>query len=79
MPDTVYPSNTSELAQKRRELSPDTELAFQAFSKKVFAEGALPAKVKQIIAVAVATLPNALTASRDTRRRRCGMALHKKN
>ena len=29
-------------------------MAFQAFSKKVFAEGALPAKVKQIIAVAVA-------------------------
>ena len=54
MPDTIYPSNTSELAQKRRELSPDTEAAFQAFSQKVFAEGALPAKVKQIIAVAVA-------------------------
>jgi AhpD family alkylhydroperoxidase len=54
MPDTAYPSNTSELAQKRRELSPDTEAAFQAFGQKVFAEGALPAKVKQIIAVAVA-------------------------
>ena len=54
MPDTVYPSNTRELAQQRRELSPDTEAAFQAFSQKVFAEGALPAKVKQIIAVAVA-------------------------
>ena len=54
MPDTVYPSNTRELAHKRRELSPDTEAAFQAFSQKVFADGALPAKVKQIIAVAVA-------------------------
>jgi AhpD family alkylhydroperoxidase len=55
MPDTVlYPSNTRELAHKRRELSPDTEAAFQAFSQKVFAAGALPAKVKQIIAVAVA-------------------------
>jgi len=54
MPDTVYPSNTSELAHKRRELSPDTEAAFLAFSQNVFAEGALPAKVKQIIAVAVA-------------------------
>ena len=54
MPDTLYPSNTSELAQQRRELSPDTEAAFQAFGQKVFAEGALPAKVKQIIAVAVA-------------------------
>jgi AhpD family alkylhydroperoxidase len=54
MPDTVYPSNTSELAHKRRELSPNTEAAFQAFSQKVFAEGALPARVKQVIAVAVA-------------------------
>jgi AhpD family alkylhydroperoxidase len=54
MPNAVYPSNTSELTRKRRELSADTEAAFQAFSQKVFAEGALPAKVKQIIAVAVA-------------------------
>jgi AhpD family alkylhydroperoxidase len=54
MPDTVYPSNTREFAQKRRELSPDTEAAFQAFSQKVFGDGALPAKVKQIVAVAVA-------------------------
>jgi AhpD family alkylhydroperoxidase len=54
MSDTLYPSNTRELAHKRRELSPDTEAAFQAFSQKVFADGALPAKVKQIIAVAVA-------------------------
>ncbi len=54
MPDTLYPSNTSELARQRRELSPDTEAAFQAFSQKVFAEGALTTKVKQIIAVAVA-------------------------
>jgi AhpD family alkylhydroperoxidase len=38
----------------RRELAPETEAAFQAFSQKVFAEGALPVKVKQLIAVAVA-------------------------
>ena len=54
MPDAMYPSSTRELAQKRRELSPDTEAAFQAFSQTVFADGALPAKIKQIIAVAVA-------------------------
>jgi AhpD family alkylhydroperoxidase len=54
MPDAMYPSSTRELAQKRRELSPETEAAFQAFSQTVFAEGALPAKIKQIIAVAVA-------------------------
>jgi AhpD family alkylhydroperoxidase len=54
MPDEMYPSSTRELSQKRRELTPDAEAAFQAFSQKVFAEGALPAKMKQIIAVAVA-------------------------
>ena len=54
MSDAMYPSATRELAQRRRELSPETEAAFQAFGQKVFAEGALPTKMKQIIAVAVA-------------------------
>jgi len=42
------------LAARRRELAPETMAAFQGFQSKVFADGALPAKVKQIIAVAVA-------------------------
>lgn len=50
----IYPASTAELARKRRDLAPETEVAFKAFSQKVFAEGALPPKVKQIIAVAVA-------------------------
>jgi AhpD family alkylhydroperoxidase len=50
----MYPSSTRELAQKRRALAPEAEAAFQAFSKAVFAEGALSAKMKQIVAVAVA-------------------------
>ena len=54
MSDSMYPTAVRELAHKRRELSPETEAAFQAFSQKVFADGALPAKIKQIIAVAVA-------------------------
>jgi AhpD family alkylhydroperoxidase len=54
MSDPVFPSITRELAQKRRELSPETDAAFQAFSHKVFADGALSVKIKQIIAVAVA-------------------------
>ena len=54
MSDGMYPTATAELAKKRRELSGETEKAFQAFSQKVFAEGALPVKVKQLIAVAVA-------------------------
>jgi|SRR5581483_5098210 len=41
-------------------LSPDNKAAFQAFSHKVLAEGALPAKVKWIIAVAVAHVTQCL-------------------
>ncbi len=54
MSDSVYPSSSPEIADRRRALAPETEKAFQAFSKQVFAEGALSAKMKQIIAVAVA-------------------------
>jgi AhpD family alkylhydroperoxidase len=49
-----HPAATGEFAKKRRELASDTEAAFQAFSHKVCAEGALPVKVKQLVAVAVA-------------------------
>ncbi len=54
MIDTLYPTPSRELAEKRRLLAPETEKAFQAFSRQVFADGALPAKTKQLIAVAVA-------------------------
>lgn len=54
MTEDMYPLSTRELAQKRRELAPEAEAAFQAFSQTVFADGALPAKMKQIVAVAVA-------------------------
>ncbi len=50
----MYPSSTRELAKLRRGLATDQQSAFDAFSKAVFADGALPAKIKQIIAVAVA-------------------------
>ncbi len=43
-----------DLKSMRRGLAPETERAFLAFSEQVFAPGALPAKTKQIIAVAVA-------------------------
>src|SRR5947209_13363131 len=52
--DAMYPAATRELAQVRRKLAPETQAAFDAFGKAVFAEGALSAKMKQIIAVAVA-------------------------
>jgi AhpD family alkylhydroperoxidase len=54
MAESVYPPASKELAQKRRELTPNIQAAWEAFSKMVFADGALPAKSKQLIAVAVA-------------------------
>ena len=51
---SLHPLSTPEIARKRRDLAPNQQAAFDAFGKAVFAEGALPAKVKQIIAVAVA-------------------------
>ncbi len=54
MAETMYPQPSSAAAEKRRALAPETEKAFQAFSRQVFADGALPAKTKQLIAVAVA-------------------------
>ena len=54
MADTMYPAPSSELSDIRKRLAPDIHDAFQAFSQKVFADGALPAKTKQLIAVAVA-------------------------
>ena len=50
----VYPPVTPELAEWRKRLAPRPAEAFRAFGQSVFAEGALPAKTKQLIAVAVA-------------------------
>jgi AhpD family alkylhydroperoxidase len=50
----VYPPATKELADRRKRLAPDPADKFRAFSQSVFAEGALPGKIKQLIAVAVA-------------------------
>lgn len=54
MSNPMYPPASHELAQQRRSLAPDQQAAFEAFGKTVFADGALPRKMKQIIAVAVA-------------------------
>lgn len=51
---SVYPPSTPEIAHRRRDLARNQQAAFEAFGKAVFAEGALPAKLKQIVAVAVA-------------------------
>ena len=54
MGDHVYTPPSKELSQKRTQLAPETEAAFREFSKRVFADGALPGKIKQLIAVGVA-------------------------
>jgi len=50
----LFPASTPGLARLRRELAPAQAAAFHAFGEAVFADGALPAKIKQIVAVAVA-------------------------
>jgi AhpD family alkylhydroperoxidase len=52
--DSVYPARSPQLVARRKELAPDTHEAFEAFSRQVFADGALDEKTKQLIAVAVA-------------------------
>lgn len=54
MEHPMYPPAGGELSTLRRDLAPETLKAFHAFSRQVFAEGALDARTKQLIAVAVA-------------------------
>jgi AhpD family alkylhydroperoxidase len=54
MTDPVYPAAIHDIGARRRELAPEIHQAFDEFSARVFAEGALPRKTKQLIAVAVA-------------------------
>lgn len=50
----IYPQATRAFAEQRTRLAPGPAAAFKAFSQSVFADGALPAKTKQLIAVAAA-------------------------
>jgi AhpD family alkylhydroperoxidase len=52
--EPVYPPASKELGEQRKALAPKPAEAFKAFSRSVFADGALPARTKQLIAVAVA-------------------------
>ncbi len=54
MENSLYPAATPEIAKKREQLTPETLNAWRAFSRQVFADGALSAKTKDLIAVAVA-------------------------
>ena len=48
----IYPQPTEEIDAARKKLAPGIHEAFTNFSARVFAEGALPVKTKQLIAVA---------------------------
>ena len=54
MPNMLYPSTIGALSDAHKRFAPELHAAFQTFSQKVFAEGALDTKTKQLIAVAVA-------------------------
>ena len=54
MATDIFPQATPQIAATRKGLAPDIHDAFTTFSERVFAEGALSAKVKQLIAVAAA-------------------------
>ena len=54
MTEPMLPSITPKLAAWRKQLAPQINEAFEAFSHAVFTDGALPEKTKQLIAVAVA-------------------------
>src|SRR5262245_24699447 len=53
---SIYPPSTSEIAHKRRDLAPNQQAAFDAFSKAMFADGVLSATATHTIGVAVEEL-----------------------
>ena len=54
MNEISYPKATLALAEKRHRLAPGPDDGFKAFSRAVFADGALDRRTKELIAVAVA-------------------------
>lgn len=65
MAHEIFPHPTPELAARRKELAPEIHDAFTAFSERVFADGALPKKTKQLIAVAAAHVTQCPSCIRD--------------
>lgn len=50
----LFPTPSGETSRRRRDLAPEIDRKFREFSRAVFEAGALDAKTKQLIAVAVA-------------------------
>jgi len=61
--EPIDPTTTRACVDERKQLSPETFEAFKAFSLSVFADDALHADAKQLIAIAV---PSSRTASSAT-------------
>lgn len=55
MSDRIHAPPSANISSTRKQLAPDIHDLFQAFSRAVFADGALPKKSKQLIAVAHVT------------------------
>ena len=79
MSEMLYPLSTGALSNAHKQLTPQPHEAFQTFSRKVFANGALTTKTKQLIAVAVAMSRSAPTASAVTPKQRCERARPARN
>ena len=54
MDQHMYPEASLDLHRQRQALAPAAAAAFKAFNQAVFADGALSAKTKDLIAIAVA-------------------------
>jgi AhpD family alkylhydroperoxidase len=63
--EELYPQPTREVAELRNRLAPGPAESFRAFSKSVFADGAISSKTKQWIAVAVAHVTQCPYCIRD--------------
>ena len=54
MPKDIFQKKTPELAPTRKNLAPGIHETFASFSERVFADGVLAVKTKQLISVAAA-------------------------
>ncbi|TAN24317.1 MAG: carboxymuconolactone decarboxylase family protein [Acidobacteria bacterium] len=54
MEKSLYPEATPEIGKAREAAAPEMLAAWRVFSRQTYADGALPGKTKQLIAVAVA-------------------------
>lgn len=54
MIESPYPRPTHGIVAERRRLAPEADAAFRQLGEAVFRDGALPARTKQLIAVAAA-------------------------